>query len=126
MPAAQVQMLAEVQTQPDHVYCLPESEAEEATYCIRQPDELIHIKTDFGKAMDLHNAYAVLRSPQAGGHAWLTYVVPPDVSQQHKLQHITGPADWVRQKSRIRQRVLTMPLTPRAALAAFRPAQLFC
>ena len=26
--------LAEVQTQPDHVYCLPESEAVEANYCI--------------------------------------------------------------------------------------------
>ena len=121
------QSLSEVSTQPDHVHCLPESKTEHSIDFIRQPDELGQVTTNLkhgAKSPGLRSAYAVLRGPQAGGHAWLTIVVPPDNFQQYKLQEIKGPLDS--KKFRIHQRVLRMPLTSHAALAILRPAMQFC
>ena len=124
------QSLSEVATQPEHVLCLPESKTEESIDFVCQPNELGHATTNLkhgAKTIGLRKAYAVLRGPQvpqAGGHAWLTFVVPPDKFEQYKLQEIKGPLDGT--KCRIRQRVLKMPLTSRAILAIAKPAMLFC
>ncbi len=78
---------------------------------IMQPNDIgylnIHMDREV-RADGLRKAYAVLRGPKDGSHAWLTWVVPPNKYDDFSEQQVLNKIHL--KKFKIRQRVLKFPL----------------